>query len=101
GKDYICNLGGVIVYNLYFSDINFSLLTTRELFEHIEFGKIMDDQFVKVSYKPSQSANVGELSINYWMQVTLAKDLPCIKTEIKNTDKSDDNQVLLSKATTL
>lgn len=89
-KDYICNLGDIIVYSLYFSDVNFSLLTTTDLFESIEFGKIMENQFVKVNYVPSQNENVGELSISYWMKVGLMNDLPCIKTEIKSTEESDN-----------
>ncbi|HDZ9341802.1 TPA: hypothetical protein RUZ56_003137, partial [Vibrio cholerae] len=68
-------------------DVNFSLLTTRDLFESIVFGKVMDNQFVKVNYVPSQNENVGELSINYWMKVDLVDELPCIKTEIKSIDK--------------
>ncbi|HIF9176675.1 TPA: hypothetical protein ACX6QN_001457 [Photobacterium damselae] len=84
GNNYICNLGDIIVYSLHFSDVNFSLLTTRDLFESIVFGKVMDNQFVKVNYVPSQNENVGELSINYWMKVDLVDELPCIKTEIKS-----------------
>ncbi|EHY9846875.1 hypothetical protein CGT72_12190 [Vibrio cholerae] len=87
GNNYICNLGDIIVYSLHFSDVNFSLLTTRDLFESIVFGKVMDNQFVEVNYVPSQNENVGELSINYWMKVDLVEELPCIKTEIKSIDK--------------
>lgn len=87
GNNYICNLGNIIVYRLHFSDVNFSLLTTRDLFESIVFGKVMENQFVKVNYVPSQNENVGELLINYWMKVDLVDELPCIKTEIKSIDR--------------
>ncbi|TOI71405.1 hypothetical protein, partial [Vibrio parahaemolyticus] len=87
GRNYICNLGDIIVYSLHFSDVNFSLLTTKDLFESVEFGKVMENQLVKVNYVPSQNENVGELSINYWLKVGLVKELPCIKTEIKSTEK--------------
>ncbi|MGY6457571.1 hypothetical protein [Vibrio parahaemolyticus] len=87
GRNYICNLGDIIVYSLYFSDVNFSLLTTKDLFESVEFGKVMENQLVKVNYVPSQNENVGELSINYWLKVGLVNELPCIKTEIKSTEK--------------
>lgn len=83
GGSYICHVGNVIVYNIRFSDVNFSLLTTKSLFESIEIGKVAERQFVKVNYKPSEKENIGELSINYWMQATLTENLPCIKTEIK------------------
>jgi hypothetical protein len=87
GLDYICHIGNIIVYNIRFSDVNYSLLTTKDLFESIEVGKVTDRQFVRVNYEPSESENIGELSINYWMQVALTEELPCIKTEIKSEDE--------------
>ncbi|MEL4247018.1 hypothetical protein [Shewanella xiamenensis] len=84
GRNYICHIGNVIVYSIHFSDVNFSLLTTKDLFDSIEIGKLMKRQFVKVNYEPSEIENIGELSINYWMQVALAEEQPCIKTEIKS-----------------
>lgn len=83
GLDYICHIGNIIVYNIHFSDANYSLLTTKDLFESIEVGKVTERQFVRVNYEPSENESIGELSINYWMQVALAEELPCIKTEIK------------------
>jgi hypothetical protein len=83
GENYLCHIGEAIVYIMHFTDVNFSLLTTKDLFESIEFGKVTDGQFVKVEYKSSDdSENIGVLSINYWMDVSLVKGLPCIKTEI-------------------
>lgn len=83
GDSYICHLGNIIVYRINFSDANFSLLTTKDLFESIEFGKVLERQFVKVEYDPSDdNKNIGVLSINYWMDVILVEGLPCIKTEI-------------------
>lgn len=87
GGNYICHIGNIIVYSLHFSDVNFSLLTSRDLFESVEFSKVTDNQFVKVDYVPSQNENVGELSLNYWMKVALVDGLPCIKTEINTTEK--------------
>ena len=83
GRNYICHVNNIIVYRIHFSDVNFSLLTTKDLFKSIEIGKVAKRQFVKVNYEPSENKNIGELSINYWMQVSLAEGLPCIKTEIK------------------
>jgi hypothetical protein len=87
GKNYICHVGNIIVYNIRFSDVNYSLLTTKNLFESIEIGKITERQFVRVNYEPSENENFGKLSINFWMQVALAKELPCIKTEIKSEEE--------------
>ncbi|SEL96505.1 hypothetical protein SAMN05216262_1452 [Colwellia chukchiensis] len=85
GNYYICHVGNVIVFSLRFSDVNFSLLTTKDLFESIEFGKVADRQFVEVKYEASEDDNnVGVLSLNYWMNIKLGEGLPCIKTEIKN-----------------
>ncbi|WP_218619091.1 hypothetical protein [Vibrio algicola] len=39
GRNYICHVGNIIVYSIPFSDVNFSLLTTKDLFESIEIGK--------------------------------------------------------------
>ncbi|MFP3353073.1 hypothetical protein R0K04_16820 [Pseudoalteromonas sp. SIMBA_153] len=87
GRSYICHIGNIIVYSINFSDVNFSLLTTKDLFESIEIGKVTKRQFVKVNYEPSENENIGELSINYWMQVALAEELPCIKTEVKSMEE--------------
>lgn len=83
GSNYLCHIGKITVYRIHFSDVNFSLLTTKMLFESLKFGKVMDQQFVKVEYEPSDNnLNIGVLSINYWMNVVLVEGLPCIKTEI-------------------
>lgn len=87
GKNYICHVADIIVYSIDFSDVNFSLLTTKDLFLSIKFGQVTERQFVKVNYEPSKNENIGVLSINYWMRITLAEDLPCIKTEIKSMEE--------------
>lgn len=85
GKNYICHVGNVIVFSLRFSDVNFSLLTTKDIFELIEFGKVADRQFVEVKYEAGEDDNnVGVLSLSYWMNIILVEGLPCIKTEVKN-----------------
>lgn len=85
GKNYICHVGNVIVFSIRFSDVNFSLLTTKDIFESIEFGKVADRQFVEVKYEASEDDNnVGVLSLNYWMNIKLVEGLPCVKTEVKN-----------------
>lgn len=87
GRDYICHIGNIIVYGIHFSDVNFSLLTTKDIFDSIEFGKVTEEQFVKVTYEPSDNENIGTLLISYWMNVALAQGKPCIKTEVKTTNE--------------
>lgn len=88
GRNYICHVGNIVVFSIRFSDVNFSLLTTKDLFESVEFGKVVDRQFVKVKYEPSEEdENIGVLSLNYWMNIALIEGLPCIKTEIMNKDE--------------
>ncbi len=85
GRNYICHLGDIIVFSIRFSDVNFNLLTTKDLFESVAFGKVTDRQFVEVKYEASENdENVGVLSLNYWMNIKLVEGLPCIKTEVKN-----------------
>jgi len=64
------------------------LLTTKDLFKSVEFGKVVDRQFVKVKYEPSEEdENIGVLSLSYWMNIALIEGLPCIKTEIMDKDE--------------
>lgn len=82
GRYYICHIGNIIVYDIYFSDVNCSILTTRDLFKNIEFRKYEDGLLVNLNYESSDNNNIGTLSINYSMCVTLTDKLPFIRTEI-------------------
>lgn len=83
GENYVCHLRDIIVFRVNFSNVNFSLLTTLQIFESITFGLIEDQQFVEVSYIPSnENENIGELCITYWMNVTFKEEIPCIKMEV-------------------
>jgi hypothetical protein len=84
GHYYLCHIGEIEVYSVHFSNEQLSILTTKELFEAVEFTKVADEQFVDVNYLASEeNENIGVLSFNYWMDITLKEDLPCIKTELK------------------
>lgn len=84
GNNYLCHIGDIVVYNIHFSDVDYSLLTTQELFEAIEFTKVAENQFVRVKFEASEeNENIGVLSLSYWMDVSLKEDQPCIKTELK------------------
>lgn len=81
---YLCHIGEIEVYSVHISNEQLSILTTKELFEAIEFTKVADEQFVDVNYLASEeNENIGVLSLNYWMDVSLKEDQPCIKTELK------------------
>lgn len=88
GNNYLCHLGNILVYNIDFSDVDFSILTTQELFKAIEFTQIAENQFVKVEFEANEeNRNIGVLSLNYWMNITLKEDLPCFKTEVATKDE--------------
>lgn len=87
GTSYICHIGDIIVYTVNFTDVDYSLITTRDVFESIKFAVITDRQLVKVEYEPSdENENIGELSLSYWMDVSLVEGLPCIKTNITSDE---------------
>jgi hypothetical protein len=88
GRYYICSIGNIEVYEIRFTDVEFSLLTTKELFEAIDFTKVAENQFVKVKFEASEKdESIGVLSLNYWMDITFKMDQPCIKFELKIKDE--------------
>lgn len=88
-KEYICHIGNCEVYALNFSDIDYSLLTSKELFDSVSFRRIADDQYVDVSFELDEgSETVGTLALKYWMKVDLIENTPCIKLELATEDNS-------------
>jgi len=89
GSDYVCHIGTVEVYNLRFSDVSFSLLTSKKLFSSIEFSKVDDMQYVKVEFTADEdNESIGTLSLNYWMDISLLEGIPCIKTSLSLKEDS-------------
>ena len=90
-KDYICHIGNCEVYLLRFSDIDYCLLTSKELFESVSFRKIADDQYVDVAFELDEGSDTaGRLALKYWMKVDLADTTPCIKLGlVMNDNKSE------------
>lgn len=85
GPDYICHLDGIETYRLRFSDAKFALLTSKNLFENINFYKIEDNRFVEVSYESDKDKPaLGELSMGYRMDVSLASEQPYFKASVKS-----------------
>ncbi len=89
GSEYICHIGRCEVYRLKFSDVDYSLLTTKELFDTVSFKRAAQDQYVKVDFELNEGSDtVGKLKFKYWMKIDLSKDTPCIKLEW--TEREED-----------
>ena len=90
GPDYICHLDGIETYKLRFSDAKFVLLTSKNLFENINFYKIEDNRFVEVSYQSDdEKSALGELSMGYRMEVSLAPEQPYFKASVKSEGEDE------------
>jgi hypothetical protein len=90
GDDYLCHIGNIEVYSVRFSDVNYSVLTSKEIFKSVEFSKVADKQFVEVLFETSpKNDSKGTLSLNYWMNITLAEDQLCIKTILNSKDEEE------------
>lgn len=91
GGSYICHLGRVIVYKINLPRIDYSLLTSEDVFETIEFSEISPKQIFKLEYIEGENdnKNIGTLSLQYWMDVELKVGYPCIKIQI-NIQPNDD-----------
>ncbi len=84
GRHYICHLENVPVYRLPFNDINYSILTSEEIFKTINFLKYQEDCYVQAEYDISEENDLaGTLKLSYWMEAEFA-DVLLIKysTEI-------------------
>lgn len=84
GPAYICHLDGIETYRLKFSDTKFALLTSKNLFENINFFRTEDNRFVEVSFESyDDKPTLGELRMGYKMDVSLAPDQPYFKACVK------------------
>ncbi|GAA3720549.1 hypothetical protein GCM10022421_31010 [Oceanisphaera sediminis] len=89
-NEYICHIGNCEVYSLSFSDVDYCLLTSKELFDTVSFRKIADDQYVDVDFELNKGSDtVGKLILKYWMKVNLTGNTPCVKLEL--VIKDDDS----------
>lgn len=80
---YICHIGACPIYRLNFSDVEYSLLTSKDIFDNIGFKLLDENQYVKASYSLDRNSTVtGELKLQYWMKVNLAEGKDVIKLEI-------------------
>lgn len=80
GNRYICHIGQCEVYSLPFTDIEYCLLTSKNLFEKIIFYQINDNQYVNVEYlSDNDNKLIGNLKFDYQVDVILKKDQPLIR----------------------
>tara|TARA_B110001450_G_scaffold247405_1_gene262434 strand:+ start:3456 stop:6722 length:3267 start_codon:yes stop_codon:yes gene_type:complete len=89
GKYYICHIGNAVAFSLPFTDVEYSLLTTKALFKSVTFSQNGNNQFVQVGFKESdEDESIGVLSLSYWMDIELTENLPFIKmTVIKEKEE--------------
>ena len=63
-----------------FSDVDYCLLASKELFEEIGFRKIDQGQYVTVGFESGDdNESSGKLKFKYWMSVKLAENSRCVK----------------------
>jgi hypothetical protein len=80
GYNYICHIGKAIVYGVNFTDVDYCLLTSLEMFQKIEFGKTASSSLVSVDFVPdSNDQPIGTLLLKYLVKITLRDNLPLIK----------------------
>ncbi|MBN2287639.1 MAG: hypothetical protein JXI43_14420, partial [Tissierellales bacterium] len=88
-NEYICHIGRCEVYRIRFSNVDYCLLTTKELFGKVKFRQIINGQFVEVYFIPNEdNVSIGKLQFKYWMDVELVEDISCIKLEL-DVDEED------------
>jgi len=88
-NEYICHIGRCEVYALNFSDVDYCILTSKELFDTVSFMKLADDRYVEANFELNGgSETVGVLKLKYWMKVDLTEKTNCIKLEL--TTKEDN-----------
>lgn len=86
-NEYICHVGNCEVYSIRFSDVDYCLLTSKELFDTVSFRRISDAQYVDVKFElNNDSDTIGKLNLKYWMKVNLTENTPCIKLELVTED---------------
>lgn len=89
GNRYICHIGRCEVYSLRFSDVDFSLLTSKEIFERVSFEPVDEAQYIDVDFELDDGSRAeGTLELSYKMDVDLAPDVECIRL---NLAVKDDN----------
>ena len=83
GDEYICHIGLCEVYRSRYININYCVLTTKDLFDTVILRELDDGRFVEVVFIPNKDTEkFGALKFDYWMDVSLAKDISFVKFEL-------------------
>ncbi len=83
GSRYICHIGRCEVYSLRFSNVEFSLLTSKDIFSEVKFKSIDEQQYVEVDFELNEGSKVeGRLALSYKMDVILKGGISCIKLSL-------------------
>ena len=86
-NEYICHIGRCEVYSLSFSDVDFCILTTKELFNTVSFRQIDEGRYVNVDFELNDGSDTtGKLTLKYWMKVDLTENTSCIKLTLDISD---------------
>lgn len=82
-NEYICHIDRCEVYSLRFGDVDFSLLTAKELFDKVSFRQIDEGLYVDADFELNdESDTIGTLTLKYWMKVDLTENIRCIKLTV-------------------
>lgn len=93
GDDYICHIGHCEVYRLRFSDVDFNILTSRNLFDTLNFRKLEDNRYVEAEFEQDENnETIGKLNLRYWMKVDLAENIDCIKLEMTTAEDTLESE---------
>lgn len=80
GNRYICHIGQCEVYSLPFTDVDYCLLTSKNLFEKIIYHEMDDNKYVIVEYLVDENNKlVGSLNFKYKVDVVLSKSVSVFK----------------------
>ncbi len=88
-NEYICHIGRCEVYTLRFSDMDYCILTSKELFDTVSFRKLAEGRYVEVNFELNEGSEIlGKLKLKYWMTVSLKDGAQCLKLDL--TEKEED-----------
>ncbi|NVK20938.1 MAG: hypothetical protein HWD86_00320 [Kangiellaceae bacterium] len=85
---YICHIGNLAIYG---SRLNpdFSILTSKEVFEQVDFAELTKGQFSNVEFVPENDNDlVGKLVLSFKMKVVITNDKQIYKITINENNDS-------------
>lgn len=80
GDRYICHIGQCEVYSLPFSDIDYCILTSKNIFDKLIYFKLNPNSFVDINYLQDEANPLeGDLKLSYKIEVALKPSQIAIK----------------------